>query len=204
LISSFLKRRALMRNWYISGFIFILLFTSFLFSQTVELKYDCGIPYVPNFQLNEGNGWAVLFENNPQPTGYIETIKIYFGTIDDFFQGGYISIYNVIDNEPGVKIWPFHNTGKYVEVVSKGWHEIPLDLYWNHGAFVVLFTQKGYYPNCDGIYSDTQDGRLHSYEYRNGNFFIETEKNLMIRAIWEDLDSNIENTSLGTIKSLFK
>lgn len=179
-----------------------LLLASTVYADTWELRYDNGFEYIPNFHTNPGNGWAVKFENNPDPTGYILRAKIYIGNPpgNENFEGCYIQVRDVQGGEPGDIQW--ESDIRYPAEV--GWNEFPINIYWTYGNFVLVFIQVGYYPQCDGVYNDTGSGNLHSYEYRNDIFYTFTDYNLMIRAIWSDQPPAIQSMSVGKIKSLFE
>jgi len=183
--------------------IFILISSSL--STEWELKYDNGVPYIPNFHIDPGNGWAVLFEDLPQPSGYIISAKIYIGNPpgNTNYEGCDIAIYDVQAGEPGTELWNSYNVLGYHYDTHAGWNTLPVNLEWTFGNFVIVFIQVGYFPSCDGVYNDPAPHSTNSWEFRNNNFTRFTNADLMIRAIWSDVSGAIQSESFGRIKGLF-
>lgn len=172
------------------------------FGDVVELYWDDGIPYVPHFHNQEGDGWGVRFE--PTGPGLILQAKIYVGNPPPedppVFQGCNISLYYDDGGFPADE--PFW--GPVFFETEAGWNYFTISTYCNGNNFYVAWIQVGYAPDCDAVYADPYDDNHRSLRYLNGIWdYYDFGGDLLIRCFYDYPPPAVQPISLGKVKALF-
>jgi hypothetical protein len=178
----------------------VTVFAPIVLADVQELYWDDGVPYVPYFFLQPGNGWAVLFE--PPGGGQILQAKVYIGNPpgNTTFEGCMIALY--YDNSGTPASFPFWGPTQFADT-QVGWNYYAINVHCNGGKFYVLWIQVGYEPNCDAVYCDPSYDNFRSYKYLNGVWYpFDGYGDLMIRCYY-DYYPGVELNSLGQVKALF-
>jgi len=190
-----------MRKKYTFTLLVFLVFCAKLFAD-VEVYYDDGIPYIPNYFLKDKNSWAVRF-TPPSTPGTIMEAKICIKSATTELHTCNISLWNDKEGYPNIKIW---GPKKFKNTKNNDWNYYSIEFEWTGGDFYIAYTQIGWYPDCDGVYCDPAPQYWRSYQCVDDEWslFGDNEHgDLLIRCIYH-IDNAISNSSFGIIKALYR
>jgi len=168
----------------------------------IEIYYDDGIPYIPNYFFKENDLWAVRF-TPPSNPGVIVKAKIYIKSGTTELHTCNISVWNDKDKYPNIKVW---GPKKFINAKNNDWNEYFINLGWTGGDFYIAYTQIGWYPDCDGVYCDPSPQYWRSYQCVDNEWSLfgdDVHGDLLIRCIYHE-GSAIDNSSIGIIKTLYR
>ncbi|MGQ9707133.1 MAG: hypothetical protein ACUVWP_09105 [bacterium] len=190
-----------MKRNYITIFVALVIFSALSLAE-IEISYDDGIPYIPNFFFKDKNSWAVRFTPTQSP-GNILQGKIYIKSGTTELHTCNISIWNDKDRYPNIKVW---GPKKFVNIKNDDWNYYDINFPWSGGDFYITYTQIGWYPDCDGVYCDPKPQYWRSYQCVDDEWSLfgdDEHGDLLIRCIYRE-GNVINNTSFGIIKALYR
>jgi len=147
------------------------------------------------------------------PNWYLEGIKYYVwsqGWPDSTYQGFSVGCWNVINNVPTDIIWPINGQLIYNPNIGGNWITQVIEPQFNltigcSGKFLIGICFLYDYPNCDAFGVDNTG--FGPYDWANigdgwehPNYGKGTARALITNAG----NSNIETTTLGTIRAMYK